>query len=113
MSVVGELESALAHYPVLLTVEEAAGVLRIRRAHAYELARRHEASAGTEGIPVLRVGNCLRVPRWSLIELLSTGRLVCLRDAVGRALDDPTGAWHRTGESVTPSQNDPARLPRE
>ena len=84
MSVVGELEAALAHYPLLLTVEEAAGVLRISRAHAYELARRYEASDGTEGIPVLRVGNCLRVPRWALIELLSTGRLVRLRDAVDR-----------------------------
>jgi Helix-turn-helix domain len=89
MSVAGELEAALAHYPLLLTVEEAAGVLRISRAHAYELARRYEASAGTEGIPVLRVGNCLRVPRWALIELLSTGRLVRLRDAVDRdQLDD-------------------------
>ncbi len=89
MSVVGELEAALAHYPLLLTVEEAAGVLRISRAHAYELARRYEASDGTEGIPVLRVGNCLRVPRWALIELLSTGRLVRLRDAVDRdQLDD-------------------------
>ena len=89
MSAVGELEAALAHYPLLLTVEEAAGVLRISRAHAYELARRYEASDGTEGIPVLRVGNCLRVPRWALIELLSTGRLVRLRDAVDRdQLDD-------------------------
>ena len=50
MSVVGELEAALAHFPLLLTVEEAAGVLRISRAHAYELARRYEASDGTEGM---------------------------------------------------------------
>ena len=84
MSVVGELEAALAHYPLLLTAEEAAAILRVSRAHAYELARRYEASDGTEGIPVLRVGNCLRVPRWALIELLSTGRLVRLRDAVDR-----------------------------
>jgi hypothetical protein len=84
MSVVGELGAGLAHYPLLLTIEEAAGVLRVSRAHAYELARRYEASDGTDGIPVLRVGNCLRVPRWALIELLSTGRLVRLRDAVDR-----------------------------
>jgi hypothetical protein len=84
MSAVGELEAALADYPLLLTVDEAAGVLRISRAHAYELARRYEASDGIEGIPVLRVGSCLRVPRWTLVELLGTGRLVRLRDAVER-----------------------------
>jgi hypothetical protein len=84
MSADGELEAWLAEYPLLLTVEEAAGVLRVSRAHAYELARRYEASDGIEGIPVLRVGNCLRVPRWALIELLSTGRLVRLRDGVDR-----------------------------
>lgn len=84
MSVVGELEAGLAHYPLLLTVEEVAEVLRISRAHAYALARRYEASDGMEGVPVLRVGNCLRVPRWALIELLGTGRLVRLRDAVDR-----------------------------
>ena len=84
MSAVGELEAGLAHYPLLLTVEEAAGVLRVSRAHAYELARRYEASDGMEGISVLRVGNCLRVPRWALIEMLSTGRLVRLCDAVDR-----------------------------
>jgi hypothetical protein len=84
MSAVGDLEAALAHYPLMVTVEEAAEVLRVSRAHGYELARRYEASDGTEGIPVLRVGNCLRVPRWALIEFLSTGRLVRLRDAVDR-----------------------------
>ena len=84
MSVVGELEAALAHYPLLLTVEESAGVLRISRAHAYELARRYEASDGKEGIPVLRVGSCVRVPRWALAELLGTGQVVRLRDAVDR-----------------------------
>jgi len=105
MSVVGELEAALAHYPLLLTVEEAAAILRVSRAHAYELARRYEASDGTDGIPVLRVGNCLRVPRWALIELLSTGRLVRLRDAVERdqlvdeGLDAPPLKIRRTRAS--------------
>ncbi|MGI9053966.1 MAG: helix-turn-helix domain-containing protein [Ilumatobacteraceae bacterium] len=81
MSVVGELEFALRHYPLLLTVEEAAEVLRIGRSLAYELARRYERSGGREGLPVIRVGACLRVPRWALVELLATGRVVCLVDA--------------------------------
>ncbi|CAN5759391.1 hypothetical protein BH18ACT2_BH18ACT2_08510 [soil metagenome] len=84
MSVVGDLEAALAQYPLMMTVEEAAEVLRVSRAHGYVLARRYEASGGTDGIPVLHVGNCLRVPKWALIEFLSTGRLVRLRDAADR-----------------------------
>ena len=82
MSVVGELERALSDYPLLLTVEEAAGLLRVSRAHAYALVRRYFETDGHEGIPALRVGSCIRVPRWALAELLSTGRLVRLLDAV-------------------------------
>ncbi|MBA3289120.1 MAG: helix-turn-helix domain-containing protein [Acidimicrobiia bacterium] len=76
MSIVGELEVALERYPLLLTVEEAAEVLRISRSLAYELAHRYETSDGHDGIPVLRVGSCLRVPRWALVELIATGRVV-------------------------------------
>ncbi len=52
--------------PDLLTVEEAARVLRIGRTTAYELARRYLRTNGTEGIPVLRIGHLLRVPRCGL-----------------------------------------------
>lgn len=82
MSVVGDLELALDRYPLLLTVEEAAEVLRISRSLAYELAHRYETSGGTEGLTVMRVGSCLRVPRWALAELLATGRVVRLADAL-------------------------------
>jgi hypothetical protein len=33
-------------------------------------------------MPVIRVGGCLRVPRWALLELALTGRVVRLCDAV-------------------------------
>ena len=56
--------------PDLLTVEEAARVLRIGRTTAYELARRYLRSHGAEGIPVLRVGHLLRVPRCGLEEFV-------------------------------------------
>jgi hypothetical protein len=83
MSVVDAATRSLEQHPLLLTIEEAAGVLRIGRSLAYELARRCEASDGHVGVPVMRVGSCLRVPRWALAELVSTGRVVRLTDEVG------------------------------
>ena len=65
----------------LLTVDEAARVLRIGRSLAYQLAREYEASGGVSGLPVIRLGGCLRVPRWALLELALYGRVVRLCDA--------------------------------
>lgn len=58
--------------PDLLTVEEAARVLRISRSAAYELAGRFLATSGAEGVPVVRVGRLLRVPRAALEDFMST-----------------------------------------
>jgi len=66
---------------LLLTIEEAARMLRIGRSLAYQLAQEYEASGGVSGLPVIRVGGCLRVPRWALLELALTGRVVRLCDA--------------------------------
>ena len=59
-----------AELPVVLSVEEAAAFLRIGRTCAYELARRYEVTAGREGLPVVRLGRLLRVPRAGLLRLL-------------------------------------------
>lgn len=67
--------------PALLTITEAAGELRIGRTLAYQLARQYLATDEREGLPVIRVGTNLRVPRWALVELAHTGRVVSLRDA--------------------------------
>lgn len=77
---------SLEELPELLTVEEAAGVLRIGRTLAYELARQWEATDGRDGLPVMRLGRVLRVPRRQLQRLidgdLTTGPLPVVPEAV-------------------------------
>lgn len=59
--------------PDVLTVEEAARVLRISRGAAYALARQWLESGEREGLPVVRLGRSLRVPRAGLLRLLHVG----------------------------------------
>jgi hypothetical protein len=73
-------EGLLPIAPVL-TIEEAAAVLRISRTLAYQLAAEYQCSGGMSGMPCLRIAGCLRVPRWALLELALTGRVVRLCDA--------------------------------
>lgn len=61
----------LAGLPVVLTVEEAARVLRIGRGAAYELARQWRETGGHHGLPVVTLGRSLRVPREALERMLS------------------------------------------
>ncbi len=56
--------------PDLLTVDEAAAILRIGRTKAYDLARQWRATNGATGLPVLDFGNVLRVPRHALEKLV-------------------------------------------
>jgi hypothetical protein len=58
--------SSAAAPPDFLTVEEAARVVRIGRTKAYDLARLFLATGGTDGLPVIRFGKQLRVPRCRL-----------------------------------------------
>jgi hypothetical protein len=74
-------EDDVSNEPLLATVDEAARLLRVSRSLAYQLARRYLATGGSEGLPVFWVGACLRVPRWALLELVRTGRVVNLTDA--------------------------------
>jgi hypothetical protein len=55
--------------PDFLTVTEAARVLRIGPTAAYALAARFEQTNGAEGLPVIRIGKQLRVPRARLEQL--------------------------------------------
>lgn len=54
----------------VLTVEEAARVLRIGRGAAYRAARQWRQTKGREGLPVIVVGGSLRVPAVVLDRML-------------------------------------------
>jgi hypothetical protein len=64
------IEQAVAHLPLMLTVEEARAALGIGRSLAYGEVRRYLASDGREGIPAIRIGSAIRVPRAGLVDLL-------------------------------------------
>jgi excisionase family DNA binding protein len=62
----GRSPMPLEELPAFLTVEEAATVLRIGRTSAYLLCQRWRLTGGETGLPVVRVGRQLRVPRAAL-----------------------------------------------
>lgn len=68
--------------PDFLTVEEAAKVLRIGRTAAYGLTRQWRVTGGEVGLPVVRFGRQLRVPRAAL-EAYAGGPLTTM-PSVGR-----------------------------
>ena len=57
--------------PAVLSIEEAARFLRIGRTCAYEQARLYQATGGAEGLPVVRIGRILRVPRAALLRMIA------------------------------------------
>jgi excisionase family DNA binding protein len=56
--------------PLMLTVAEAAVVLRVSRTTAYKLAEEWMSSGGQSGLPVIRLGRRLLVRRVDLAELV-------------------------------------------
>ena len=69
----------LAELPLLLTIRQAAKVLDVCPAKAYEMAHRYEAT-GCDGLPVIRLDKLYRVPRWAFAVLVLTGRVVTLAE---------------------------------
>ena len=56
--------------PEVLTIDEAAAILRISRNAAYAAAREWRATGGEHGLPCIEIGRTLRVPRADLDRLL-------------------------------------------
>ena len=68
----------LVELPLLLTVGETAEVLNIKRTLAYRLTKLYPSSGGRDGIPVIALGGCHRVPCRPLLILAETGHVVNL-----------------------------------
>ena len=64
------IEEAVAGLPLMLTVEQAREVLGIGRSLAYGEVRRYLATDGREGIPAVRIGSAIRIPRAGLVDLM-------------------------------------------
>ena len=79
--------------PKVITVTEAARLLRIGRSTAYEAANRYLAG-DPDGLPVIRIGRCLRVPMKLLAELIEDADAFV---EIGRAelqpIDDPAATY--------------------
>lgn len=89
--------------PQFLTVEEAASVVRIGRTAAYQLAARYEATDGREGLPVVRFGRLLRVPR-ARLEDWAGGPLDAPSDTDDR-LSDRTASRTESAQGPPPRRN--------
>jgi excisionase family DNA binding protein len=57
--------------PEMLRVEEVARLLRISRSSAYEAVAAFQVSGGDDGIPSMRIGRSLRVPKAVLLEWIN------------------------------------------
>ena len=73
-----ELSDEWNALPIMLTVKDAASVLRIGRSKAYEMTTLYASSGGTQGLPCLRLGDLLRIPKAALHEYVTTGHIVQL-----------------------------------
>jgi hypothetical protein len=90
----------VAGVPDLLTVEEAARLIRVGRTKAYAMTREWRATGGRSGLPVVDFGNVLRVPRHALEQLIGAR----LESSDGEAGAGSTGAGAPT--PVTASSED-------
>lgn len=59
--------------PPFLTVEEASRLLKIGRTKAYDLTKEWRATGGRSGLPVVDLGDVLRVPGPAIEKMLGTG----------------------------------------
>lgn len=93
--------------PDLLTVEEAARVLRIGRTKAYAMTVEWRRTHGKTGLPVVDFGSALRVPRCQL-EAIVGGPITSLEDPPTSPEIDTPPASDRSSGGTSPTSPAPA-----
>ncbi len=63
-------DASLAGLPLMLTVDEAARLLRVSRTSAYKLAHEWRCTAGASGLPTVRLGSRIMVRRVDLAAIV-------------------------------------------
>jgi hypothetical protein len=96
----------VAELPLLLTIRQAANVLNVCPAKAYEMAHRYEAT-GCDGLPVIRLDKLYRVPRWALAVLILTGRVVTVAELEAHGQQVGEQVSDRRTASPTPAVVEP------
>ena len=106
------VEAALAHLPLMLTVEQTCGVLGIGRTLAYGETARYLATGGSEGIPAVRIGSAIRVPRFALVDLMLAvpPPAVASPIALHAVVPAPGPQRSRAGRSRTARSSDAAEV---
>ena len=84
--------------PDLLTIEEAARVIRVGRTKAYAMAQEWRATGGQSGLPVIDFGHVLRVPLRQL-EAMVGGPLTAWRKPLAVTDAAPNGEVAATADA--------------
>jgi hypothetical protein len=90
------IEEAVGHLPLMLTVEQARSVLGIGRSLAYGEVRRYLATDGQEGIPAVRIGSAIRIPRAALVDLMLAAPAPAVSELVSLHVVTPVPAAHQS-----------------
>jgi hypothetical protein len=99
------VEEAVAHLPLMLTVEQARMVLGIGRSLAYAEVRRYLATGGREGIPAVRIGSAIRVPRVGLVDLMLAAPAPAVSGSAAVHAVTSTPSPHRSSDQTRRTRN--------
>lgn len=84
--------------PGMMRIEEAAAYLRVSKSHAYASVAEYERTDGESGMPAVRIGHAIRVPREALRQWIEDSLRV--RDDV---VDGPPATVTRLSSVATTS----------